>query len=297
MKQVHPHKVSGAIRLAASTTFGELVAALVGSEWCMDGYQPEPAEMTIGQLLERRQPRPIHWGCGLLPSRVSRIEAVRGDSSRYMSVAAPRKASGPDLAYLFIGGEGRFGHIESAEINLLRSARSYVVGTGRVDSPEALFEIAKAIALHDPAATRHIDLAGLSVRAYLPVRQADSTHLAEMIDGWGLDVSETVDVPQEAHFRDLESDPSLRVSGNYTALLDALEIIRKAKGKKKTVERALYTDCHGANLYVGFAKSSASSFEKLLPSIMKLKGIDYCWSPSTTDAVGPEFTPLQGGPS
>jgi len=214
-----------------------------------------------------------------------------------MSVAAPRKASGPDLAYLFIGGEGRFGHVESAEINLLRSSGSYLAGTGQVATPQALFELAKAVALLDPASIRHVDLSELSATVYLPVRQSHSTHVAEMLDAWGLEVTEIVEIPPEAHFREPESDPSLRVSGSYAALLETLDIVHKAKGKKKTVERILYADCHGAHLCVGFAKSSASSFEKLLPSIRSLKGIDYCWASLPKASVEPGFAPLEGGQS
>ena len=121
-----PHPVSGIVDCAGELTFGDLIAAIERAGWSPDGIQPEPEEATIAELLERRQPRPSHWGGGLLVDRCCRLSAGGEGGHGYASIRAPRKASGPDLAFLFIGGEGALGAIERASISLVKPASRYL---------------------------------------------------------------------------------------------------------------------------------------------------------------------------
>lgn len=276
--QRRPHEVSGVLACDATSTFSDLVDAAEAAGWSVDGYQPEPSEATIAELLERRQPRPIHWSCGLLPAHLSRVTARTRDGAEYTSRAAPRRASGPDFAYLFVGGEGHFGRIEMAELNLLRPVPSYVFGRAVFDTLEQLFSALRAVALDDPASTRAVNLEEKRVECYSPVRDGDSDLLAGLFTEQGFEVEEVLEVPRESRFRAPFCDtPALMISGAFSALERLIPEVLARRGRRKMTMRMDYPDIHGALLRVEVANSGAEFIKGLSSNTLVLKGVDGIW--------------------
>lgn len=74
------------------------------------------------------------------------LEAVLPDGSTYVSKEAPRSATGPDLDYLLLGGEGRFGIITRATLRLFPRALAEALGSrGAVGAVEAIEAVREAM--------------------------------------------------------------------------------------------------------------------------------------------------------
>ena len=291
-----PHDVSGVLGCDGSATFSDFVDAAEAAGWSVDGYQPEAENATIGELLERRQPRPVLWSCGLLAARLSRVTARTKDGHVYTSKAAPRRASGPDLAYLFIGGEGHFGRIEHAELNLLRPPASYVFGRARFDDLAGLFAASRVVALNDPASTRAIDLAELTLECYSPVRDADPDLLAGFFTHHGFAVEEVRAVPREARFREPTADtPALMISGAFSALRRLIPQMTESKGRRKMTLRLDYPDIHGALVQIEVASTAGEFVEEMFVKITDLHGIDSVWVRQEPSQRGADFERAFGG--
>lgn len=249
--QPRPHSESGVITCSADLTYGQFVDAVEAAGWSCDGFHPEPEGDTIGALLERRQPRPLHWGCGLMASRCLGIEAKRPSGETYRSVGAPRKSAGPDLSFFFTGGEGRYGTVVQARFSLVKSAPQYFYVSGRFDDPKPLLQAARVVAMLDPLSTRHLNAADMSFNAYFPCRQKDDRELRGRLDGVGLSIEPLEAVPRSARFSGAEllsTGPpvsGLQVSAPYrvveSLLSEADSEIREADGKVWLG----YPDMHG----------------------------------------------------
>lgn len=290
-----PHPVSGLLRCKATVSFAELCGAAIGAGWSMDGFQPEEAEMTLGELLARRQPRPALWGSGSLAVRTSRFEARVAGGGDYMSITAPRKASGPDLAYLFIGAGGRVGTIEAATFNLLRPADAYVRGSGEFDALPALCKAVQAVAEFDPSSIRRVDLDPLRLTCWVPVRSGNSDFAAALLTDLGLLVSEADAVPVDAMLLDPQpKGPRLCVSGTYAALARSVESIRAGAGRRKLHMALRYSDMHGAVVQTTGAASSRKFLQEQAAKSFEDKGVLSAWVEPTNGAGLAGFAPLAG---
>ena len=103
------------VRVECGVRWGDLQAELIDRGLCLDRYNLYPATATIGGLLGRR--RGVHrelWDGDIRSSFVALSSTARDVEYRYL--AAPRKASGPDLRWLFVGAEGAHGAILDATL-------------------------------------------------------------------------------------------------------------------------------------------------------------------------------------
>ncbi|MEZ4459255.1 MAG: hypothetical protein R3E66_05930 [bacterium] len=82
----------------------------------MERYGLVPASSTVGGLLSRHHGTGRQMWDGDLRGGCIAISSTTPGTGDYGYLAAPRKASGPDMRYLFIGGEGLFGVILDASL-------------------------------------------------------------------------------------------------------------------------------------------------------------------------------------
>ena len=259
-----PHPTSGVVSCRAETTFSAFVEAVEAAGWSVDGIQPEAAGSTLGSLLSRRQPRPVHWGCGLLPSRVVSLTARPHGGPTYVSITAPRKSSGPDLAYLFIGGEGLFGEIAGASFSLVRPAPEYLRAEGQFEDEAAALVAVRGVARIDPLSVRHFDLEQRSVEAWVPVRTASIDTVAGALEAFDLSVEASGTVPLNARYRpDDSSRPSAIISCRYAVMPQLRELADSIRGRRKLSYSATHTDQHGLCVRVSGSEKSVELVEKL----------------------------------
>jgi FAD/FMN-containing dehydrogenase len=111
--------VSGLVEVDAQMGWGALREALSATGWGLQRSALYPARATLGALLEASWPGASAQHAGELRQSVVSLRATHGEpAATYAYTSAPRKASGPDLRYLFIGGEGARGRIVSAGLQL-----------------------------------------------------------------------------------------------------------------------------------------------------------------------------------
>ena len=111
---------SGLIRAEAGITWRALGEALEADEFSLQTYGLHPATATLGGLLARRRPGPpLLRGGDLLDGcvAITAMDPLVGD---YRYLTAPRKASGPDLRYRFLGASGAHGPIFDATFVVAR---------------------------------------------------------------------------------------------------------------------------------------------------------------------------------
>lgn len=99
------------VRVEAGITWGALQDTLAQHALTLDRYRLYPRKATVGGLLARRSPAAKPLFTGDLRDGCVAISAVSPALGDYRYLKAPRKASGPDLRHLFIGGEGSLGAI------------------------------------------------------------------------------------------------------------------------------------------------------------------------------------------
>lgn len=109
-------RVSGLIRAEAGITWGALQAEAARAGLSLDRYGLMPAHATLGGLLARARVQPRVLFSGDLRDGCVALTTLSPEPGRYRYLAAPRKASGPDLRYLSIGGQGALGVILDATI-------------------------------------------------------------------------------------------------------------------------------------------------------------------------------------
>lgn len=109
---------SNTIRVEAGVTWGELREAAAAEQRALHRYRLHPEGATIGGLLGRWQPleRQLHRGDLRAGCIATRTASPGGAGYDYLP--APRKASGPDHRFLYIGGEGGLGVVLEATLVL-----------------------------------------------------------------------------------------------------------------------------------------------------------------------------------
>ncbi len=101
------------VRVEAGVRWGDLQTELGDRGLSLDRYRLYPASATLGGLLSRFNS--VHrelWDGDVRTGCVALSGATATADYRYL--AAPRKASGPDLRWIFISGEGAYGAILDA---------------------------------------------------------------------------------------------------------------------------------------------------------------------------------------
>jgi FAD/FMN-containing dehydrogenase len=113
-------RMSGLVEVEAGMRWAELQELLDEEGFSLERYGLYPSTSTIGGLLSMRHlvSKDLYYG-DLRDGCVALSAAVAGGEA-YRYIPAPRKASGPDFRYLFIGGEGAFGAIVEATFVISR---------------------------------------------------------------------------------------------------------------------------------------------------------------------------------
>lgn len=106
------------VRVECGMRWGELQVELAERGLSLERYRLYPTTATVGGLLSRFSA--VHrelWDGDLRTGCVALTGATgAADSTDYRYLPAPRKASGPDLRWLFMGAEGAFGAILDATL-------------------------------------------------------------------------------------------------------------------------------------------------------------------------------------
>lgn len=110
---------SGLARVEAGMRWKDLRTLVEERGFSLDRYALQPASATIGGLLARHRIAPKQLWSGDIRDGCVAINAITPSVTTgvpYGYLPAPRKASGPDLRYLHIGGEGQLGAILDATL-------------------------------------------------------------------------------------------------------------------------------------------------------------------------------------
>lgn len=111
--------ISGVVCVPAAICWGVLQEELEGTSWGLLRSALYPARATLGELLAASWPGQPAQHAGDLRQSVVGLEATYGEPARcYRYTVAPRKASGPDLRYMFIGANDVYGRIERVSLQL-----------------------------------------------------------------------------------------------------------------------------------------------------------------------------------
>lgn len=103
------------VRVEAGIRWGDLQERLAERGLSMERYALYPASATVGGILSRFHSMHRELWDGDIRTGCVALSAVSA-AADYRYIAAPRKASGPDLRWLFIGAEGLLGAILDATL-------------------------------------------------------------------------------------------------------------------------------------------------------------------------------------
>lgn len=118
---------SGTVRVQAGISWNELDAAVVEEGFSLQRYGLHPSTATVGGLLARhRVSPPLLRGGDLLDGCIA-VGAFHPCSGDYRYLAAPRKATGPDLRHLFVGAGHSGGAIVDATLVVWKSEAARLV--------------------------------------------------------------------------------------------------------------------------------------------------------------------------
>lgn len=109
------------VRVEAGIRWSALQDELRERGLSVERYGLHPASSTVGGLLARAHGTGRELWDGDLRTGCVAISGVTPGSGHYGYLPAPRKASGPDMRYLFIGGEGLVGVILDATLVVWRA--------------------------------------------------------------------------------------------------------------------------------------------------------------------------------
>lgn len=107
---------SNTARVEAGLTWSGLQEKLAKKDRSVQRYGLYPANATIGGLLARWQPLEKQLNRGDVRDGCIALRTASPAGADYSYLAAPRKASGPDSRFLYVGGEGALGVILEATL-------------------------------------------------------------------------------------------------------------------------------------------------------------------------------------
>lgn len=108
---LHLDRDSALVTVEAGIRWGDLREKLREDGYSLRNYRPYPDAASIGGMLAKHCPGEPYWLGGDLREGCVSISAVSPNLGQYRYLEAPRKACGPDLRHLFMGGEGLLGAI------------------------------------------------------------------------------------------------------------------------------------------------------------------------------------------
>ncbi|MFB6374265.1 MAG: FAD-binding oxidoreductase [Bradymonadaceae bacterium] len=107
---------SNTVRVEAGASWQSLRDRLADEGRSVHAYGLQPAEATVGGLLGRWQPAERQLHRGDIREGCIALRTASPAGADYNYLAAPRKASGPDHRFLYIGGEAALGVILEATL-------------------------------------------------------------------------------------------------------------------------------------------------------------------------------------
>lgn len=141
---------SGLVRVEAGIRWGDLREKLREDGFSLHNYRPYPEASSVGGLLAKRSAGVAHWLSGDIRAGCVAIAAVSPRLGEYRYLEAPRKACGPDLRHLFIGGEGLLGAILDVTLQVQRPFPARLMSWHAASASEAaaLMQAMSEIGLH-----------------------------------------------------------------------------------------------------------------------------------------------------
>lgn len=126
-KVLHLDKKSGLVHVQAGLQWRDFQEAVQAQGFSLQRYGLHPARATIGGLLARYRPGPAALRGGDLIDGCVALSAYSPKIGDYRYLDAPRKSSGPDIRYHFIGAQGREGAILSATFVVWRPVATHLL--------------------------------------------------------------------------------------------------------------------------------------------------------------------------
>lgn len=120
----HCHRIlrldreSALVTVEAGIRWGDLREKLREDGYSLCNYRPYPDAASVGGLLAKHSPGEPFWLSGDLREGCVSLSAVSPGVGAYRYLQAPRKAAGPDLRHLFMGGEGQLGAIVDVTLSV-----------------------------------------------------------------------------------------------------------------------------------------------------------------------------------
>lgn len=124
---LHLDKKSGLVQVQSGMTWRALQEAVQERGFSLARYGLHPASATIGGLLARYRPGPPALRGGDLVDGCIAISAFSPQNGDYRYLDAPRKSSGPDMRYHFIGAQGKQGAILTATLVVWRPVAAHLL--------------------------------------------------------------------------------------------------------------------------------------------------------------------------
>ncbi len=177
---------SGLIRTESGITWRDLQETVTERGFSMHNYNLYPATSTLGGLLSQRHLTDKSIFYGDIREGCVALTAITPAHERYRYIPAPRKASGPDFRYLYLGTEGQYGAILDATMIVTRP------------QPGRLFQFETTDLDHTITRTRQIFACGIrpswthyehsnrtlsiAIHAPEPLLQSTEKHLRTHVD-------------------------------------------------------------------------------------------------------------------
>lgn len=168
---------SSLIRVEAGIRWGDLAETLRESGYSLQNYRPYPDAASLGGLLAKRSPRQPHWLSGDVRAGCVALSALSPSLGEYRYLEAPRKASGPDLRHLFMGGEGQLGAILDVTLHIQKPFPARLVSWEAPTARQAINYIQTLSAVGINPAWAYWKRSSTKLRAvfYAPTQLLDAT--------------------------------------------------------------------------------------------------------------------------
>lgn len=178
--------LSGLIRIESGITWRALQETVAERGFSMHNYNLYPSTSTLGGLLSRRHHTDKSLFFGDIREGCVALSAITPVHERYRYIPAPRKASGPDFRYLYIGTEGQFGAILDATMIVTRPQPGRLFQFKTTDLDHTIQRARQIFACGIRPSWTHYEhtnnTLSIAVHAPEPLLQSTEKHLRTHID-------------------------------------------------------------------------------------------------------------------
>ena len=178
--------LSGLIRTESGITWRALQETVAERGFSMHNYNLYPATSTLGGLLSRKAHTDKSIFYGDIRDGCVALSAITPAHERYRYIPAPRKASGPDFRYLYLGTEGQFGVILDATMIVTHPQPGRLFQFDHTDLDHAITRARQIFACGIRPSWTHYDHANktlsIAIHAPEPLLQSTEKHLRTHVD-------------------------------------------------------------------------------------------------------------------